>query len=164
MGKPISFFSSCLIAVFISPEFLLLLAALVIGECCGSNLLTMIPENAVRPDTVKWAAFVPVSLFVFSATHWRDLICPGHRTASILTEWPNRDLVLLTFKIGLAYQILFSAMAVVMWICNSFILTQFGIVLFSVSILGSIVSAATHYFAGIKLHLLLDMVGQSEKH
>lgn len=156
MANLIKSIRSFLTVVLISPEFLLILVAIAIGNLFGTKLVTIIPENALRTEVVKWAALLPVGPLAFSIKNWRELLAPDHKAAEILADWPERDLLFMTFKVGITYQVLFAIVALLFWVFDNQIRTRYGIPLFTISILASIVSVASHYFGWIKLRLLLD--------
>ncbi len=145
----------------VSPELVMVLAALAIGAHLETATVAALPASVLREEAVKWAGLLPVTLLVYSANNWRAILSPDHAVVQILAKWPDRDRLLTTFKVGLAYQLLFAFGAVVFWTCNSLIRTRYGLPLFACCIFGSIVSVTTHYFAWINLRLLLDTVEEA---
>ena len=158
MAKFIKAAGSFMVALLISPEFLLLLAAVAVGNLFGIKLVSAIPESASRPEVVKWAALFPLIPVAYSIKNWRELLSPDHKAVCILADWPDRDHLFMIFRIGITYQVVFASMAVFFWIFDSLIPTRYGAPLFAASILGSLISVATHYYGWIKLRLLLNTV------
>lgn len=158
MAKFIKAILAFIVAFVISPELLCILVALTVGHLFGARIIAAIPETAFRPDVMKWAALFALVPAGFSIKNWRELLSPEHKASSILADWPDRDRLFMTFVVGILYQVIFAFTAVIFWIFDSLIRTQYGLSLFTFSILGSLVSAATHYFAWIRLRFFLDTI------
>lgn len=163
MGKFIKRSSEFCITFVVSPELLIILVAILVGNQYGNDLIKVIPDTVLRPEVVKWASSLPVCLGVFSFTNWKELLSPEHKNNHLLAEWPDRDLLTIRFYVGIIYQAFFLLVAVFFWVCDPMIKTQYGLPFFVFAILGSIVSVATHYVALIQLRLILDAAKTSHE-
>lgn len=145
----------------LSPECAIVLAAIAVGAHWGDVIVASCPDSMFREGVFGWLALLPAALLGFSVYSWRDLLSPDHPAVRALVDWPDKDRLLLTFTVGLAYQLLFAAAAALLWVFDSLVKTQYGLPIFGFSIIGAIVSAATHYLGAIRLRLLLDTVKQA---
>ena len=135
--------------LIISPEFLVIIVALVVLYLRPEQLSGFANSFYHSSEAVKYIALLPVAVLVWSLRRSQLILFPDADEDGKLQKWPRfRDLKVAVF-VGLIYQFGFGIVSIIVWIelSEENILMQM-IILIS-AILGSIISAGTFYLASI---------------
>ena len=137
------------IAVFISPEFLVIIIGIV-----GINFYrscTQIAASMVVADEeiVKYFTLLPTAFFVWTSKESKKLLFPSKESAKILQEWNDYWRLKVHFKTALLYSFVFALMGWLVWIFGLKVNNASGFTLLVVSVVGGFITAVTVYFATI---------------
>ena len=144
------------ITALISPELLVLLLAVACGALFGSHIATAMQSTAVSDAHLRFVIAAPISLLLLGLNGAKEILFPDTANRHVLHTWPDYPLLQDTYYIGLAYLLIFTAIAAGFYISPISPKSAFGTPMLSASVLGSIVSYATLFHAKNTVRHILE--------
>lgn len=141
--------------IFVSFEALALVTGIYMGTNHGDALQAVAKSMSLNEDLVKWLMLLPVGIAVWIINETRLLLQEDKDTVRILTKWPDYWRLKVHTWVGLGYATIFSCMSIVPWVAKGGINTGYGLLLFSISLIGQFCVATSVYAARIRTKELI---------
>lgn len=141
----------CLRVALVSPEALVLAAALVGWTYFQTELATVAGGLAGTSDVLKVLLLLPLGLVAWVGTEVRHLLHEDKETTRLLTNWPDYWRLKMHAFVALIYSLAFAALSVVPWLLQGGVSQPGGFLLFITSLLGQLVVVSTVYAARLRV-------------
>lgn len=140
-----------LFSVVICPEMAILLLILLCSTVFAPFISGIVSKLVLPPDKLKFLSFLPGGAFILTLKDLKTILQPAHRNRDVLLLWPDYWALKLAYFGGLAYQGLFSLIALSVWLSRAQTLTVWGAVALVLPILGAVLSYYTILLAKVKV-------------
>ena len=140
----------------ISFEFLIIVVAILFHFYCpqGEEMLDVFLSH----KEAKFISFIPAGIFIYILKYANGIYSPSHEKRHILLKWPERPRLIICGTVGLLYGLVAAVTSILAYILVERISTQIASLVILSSILVSITTAGSLYFAQHALNAALDSV------
>ncbi|WP_288842358.1 hypothetical protein [uncultured Deefgea sp.] len=105
-------------------------------------------------ELIKFLMLLPVGVVVWVFNQSRELVFSDAQQAKVIVNWPDYWQLKVHINISIIYAIIFCVFAILPWISKLGLSTGTGLILFTGSLFGTLVVAASIYFAKISINEL----------
>jgi hypothetical protein len=137
--------------VFVSPEALILVCALLAVNNFASALDELAKSVAFNDEILKYLQALPSAVAVWVFNEGRQLLIEDKETIRVLTAWPDYWKLKAHVFVALFFALVFAAVSIAPWLFRSGIGVGAGILLFLTGIVGQLFVAASVYNARLRV-------------
>lgn len=148
--------TDCLVAVFLSPEILVILVAIIAGFALQAPIRALGARLEASTDAVRFLALIPVALLGLMAKDRNKLLLPRGKGSDVLQEWPGHYMLADRFHIGLAFEALAACVALLIWAFHAPLAAPHVFVLFFGGIGVGLTTYAHFYHATYTIRRILS--------
>lgn len=138
-------------SVVVCPEMVILLLIPLCTTVLDQVLSPIVTGLSLPPDKLKFLSLLPGGAFFLTLKDFKAVLQPDHSNKDVLLLWPEYWALKLTYFGGLAYQGLFSLIALSVWLSGAQTLTVWVSVALLLPIIGAVFSYATILLARVKV-------------
>jgi len=146
--------------VFISYEFVSLLASLIAYLYFEDTMHVYVQSISINEEGMKWVVLYPMGIATWMLKEGISIIFPSEETNQILHKWDKYWMLKAHFNIGIFYAIILTIPCLYLWLTSKLV-TSWGISIFSACALAISLAAFSFYGARIKVKELLIQADKS---
>jgi len=140
-----------LFSVVICPEMVILLLIPFCATVLDPVISPILSGLVLPPDKLKFLSLLPAGAFFLTLKDFKAVLQPDHSNKDVLLLWPEYWALKLAYFGGLAYQGLFSLIALSVWLSGAKTLTVWLTVALLLPIIGAVFSYITILLARAKV-------------
>jgi hypothetical protein len=141
-------------AIFISPEFLVLLAGILLVTF-GEILLNSMLSRLNGMEAIKYLAAFPVAVLVLSFKDANQLLFPSEEKMDLLSGWQNYWRFKIVVIAACIWAVVYACLAVCSWVFGNPDKSSYALAVLLTSIVGSGVTYWSVFNARIKIREIL---------
>ena len=147
--------------ILVSVEAMILLCGSLIYWFFHNQFESFTKLFSFNDDILKYLMFMPVALAVWVSNEIRALLQEDNETIVILTSWNDYWRLKVHVWVSLGYIVLFASISIIPWLFGIGVKTGFGLLLFSMSIVGQLYIAFSIYKARIRIKEIITVLKKS---
>jgi hypothetical protein len=143
------------LAIFVSPEFLIAAAALVLYEVAPSVFRVLGDSLSSRNEAFKWVSLAPAAVLVFTLKCAKDALLPKDERAELLAAWPDFYILKNRVLVGLFYVFATVCATVGVWASGADIKRVSISGAYAAALAINLTAAATVWYASVQVGIHL---------
>lgn len=139
---------------FISPEFLVIVAGLMLSALFPNRFLWLSERIGSHSDLLKYSGLLPAGLVAYSLKVARSILLPDADKRTVLQGWPRYWEVKCGVGIGMVYSVAFALAGIVTMLFDWKNPMPFQSAVLLTSVTGAVTVSASLFYANIRVEEL----------